>query len=200
MDCFYPTVLAIPKFLRQTKYRNPTDIHHIPFQLGAHTACTFFEALADNPVLSAQFNNHMSIYHKGRTSWMDPGFYPVDQLQGDSPIGEDDVLLVDVGGGKGHDLNEFRTKWPTMPGRLILQDLPAVLAEATDLHPVIECMAHDFFTEQPIKGLSFPSPITSSPLVTANGMQEPALTTFTPSSTTGRMKPVTGFSPHSKQP
>ncbi|OOF90203.1 hypothetical protein ASPCADRAFT_59926 [Aspergillus carbonarius ITEM 5010] len=152
MDCFYPTVLAIPKFLRQTKYRNPTDIHHIPFQLGAHTACTFFEALADNPVLSAQFNNHMSIYHKGRTSWMDPGFYPVDQLQGDSPIGEDDVLLVDVGGGKGHDLNEFRTKWPTMPGRLILQDLPAVLAEATDLHPVIECMAHDFFTEQPIKG------------------------------------------------
>ncbi|PWY64783.1 S-adenosyl-L-methionine-dependent methyltransferase [Aspergillus sclerotioniger CBS 115572] len=152
MDCFYPTIFAIPKFLQQTNYRNPTNNHHSPFQLGIHTTHTFFEALADNPVLSAQFNNHMSIYHKGRTSWMDPGFYPVDQLQGDCPLGKEDIFLVDVGGGKGHDLNELCTKWPTIPGRLILQDLPAVIAEATDLHPSIECMAHDFFTEQPVKG------------------------------------------------
>ncbi|PYI01803.1 S-adenosyl-L-methionine-dependent methyltransferase [Aspergillus sclerotiicarbonarius CBS 121057] len=151
MDCIYPAVLAVPKFLRQTKYHNPTDSHHSPFQLGVHTAHTFFEDLADHPALSAQFNNHMSIYHKGRASWMDPGFYPVDQLQCGRPLGEDDALLVDVGGGKGHDLNELRTKWPTIPGRLILQDLPAVVAEATDLHPSIECMAHDFFTEQPVK-------------------------------------------------
>lgn len=41
-----------------------------------------------------------------------------------------------------------------MPGRLVLQDLPEVVEQARGmfLHPRIELMAHDFFTEQPIQG------------------------------------------------
>ncbi|GLB05080.1 hypothetical protein AtubIFM57258_011111 [Aspergillus tubingensis] len=116
------------------------------------TTDSLFEYLAHNPVIGAQFNTLMGVYHQGRASWMDPGFYPVDQLMSPSPIGEHDVFLVDVGGGRGHDISELRAKWPNLPGRLILQDQPAVLAEATNLHPSIEPMSHDFFTEQPIKG------------------------------------------------
>ena len=109
----------------------------------------------------------MSIYHQGRASWMDPGFYPVDRLltptSSPTPNNNNNILLVDVGGGKGHDLNEFRSKWPTARGRLVLQDQPAVLAEATGLHESIERMPHDFFTEQPCKGMFLSQPVHSTP-------------------------------------
>lgn len=84
---------------------------------------------------------------------MDAGFYDVPSLF--SNVARDDVLLVDVGGSMGHDLSEFRRKWSDAPGRLVLQDLPDVVAQAKagQLHPSIEAMEHDFFTEQPIKGM-----------------------------------------------
>ena len=84
---------------------------------------------------------------------MDPDFYPVeDRLGKGMSTDEDAVLLVDVGGGLGHDLQEFQRKHPELPGRLVLEDQPAVIAGTTDIHKSIEPMAHDFFTPQPIKG------------------------------------------------
>lgn len=84
---------------------------------------------------------------------MDVGFYPVqDNLIQGARTGTDEVFLVDVGGNKGHDLEEFKTKWPEVPGRLILQDQPHVLAEIKSLNPAIEVTPHDFFKEQPVKG------------------------------------------------
>jgi hypothetical protein len=35
--------------------------------------------------------------------------------------------MVDVAGGRGHDLKKFRAKFPHAPGRLIVEDLPQVL-------------------------------------------------------------------------
>jgi hypothetical protein len=111
--------------------------------------------MKENPEAASQFNNHMTAYHQGRPSWMDIGFYDVESLF--SNVGQDDVLLVDVGGSMGHDLSEFRRKWSGAPGRLVLQDLPDVVAQARtmQLNPSIEVMEHDFFTEQPIKGMDF---------------------------------------------
>lgn len=99
----------------------------------------------------------MSAYHQGRPSWMDTGFYDVPGLT--NPVINEDTLLVDIGGGVGHDLSEFRRKWPDAQGRLVLQDLPDVLAQAKtmSLHPSIELMEHDFFTEQPVQGISHSS-------------------------------------------
>lgn len=112
--------------------------------------------MKENPEAASQFNNHMSAYHQGRPSWMDVGFYDVPSLF--SNVTQDDVLLVDVGGSVGHDLSEFRRKWSDAPGRLVLQDLPDVIGQAKtgQLHSSIEAMEHDFFTEQPIKGIVFP--------------------------------------------
>jgi len=36
--------------------------------------------------------------------------------------GEENVLLVDVGGGIGRDISEFKSKFPDVKGRLILQE------------------------------------------------------------------------------
>lgn len=67
-------------------------------------------------------------------------------------------LLVDVGGGVGHQCLAFRLRYPTIPGRVILQDLDNViaLAESSPLPGFrdsdIEVQVHDFFTPQPVKG------------------------------------------------
>lgn len=87
---------------------------------------------------------------------MDPGFYPVPALTQGTNITDQDVLIVDMGAGVGHDLSEFRRKWPAIPGRLIVQDLPEVISQTKtmNLHKSIKPMEHDFFTEQQIKGMS----------------------------------------------
>lgn len=84
---------------------------------------------------------------------MDVGFYDVPGLI--NPVINEDTLLVDIGGSVGHELSEFRRKWPDAPGRPVLQDLPEVIAQAKtmSLHSSIELMGHDFFTEQPVKGI-----------------------------------------------
>jgi hypothetical protein len=126
--------------------------------MGNKTEHSFFEYIngksADYPNLGPQFNNLMSAYHQGRPSWMDEGFYPVkEKLIAGAKSGSEDVLIVDVGGNKGHDLEEFKSKWPDAPGRLILQDQPHVLKEIRSLNPAVEPMVHDFYTPQPIKGM-----------------------------------------------
>jgi hypothetical protein len=61
-------------------------------------------------------------------------------------------LLVDIGGGLGHDLAAFHARFPSLSGRLILQDLPAVINDIEELSPSIERTVYDFFTPQPVKG------------------------------------------------
>ena len=85
---------------------------------------------------------------------MDQDFYPVEaNLIKDARTDNEAVFIVDIGGGKGHDLEELKSKVPNLPGQLVLQDQADVLAEATDLEPSILKMVHNFFTPQPIKGM-----------------------------------------------
>ncbi|GAB1194768.1 hypothetical protein APSETT444_004018 [Aspergillus pseudonomiae] len=95
----------------------------------------------------------MSTYHQGRPSCIEEGFYPVhDNLIQGARDGKNGVFLVDVGGNQGYDRDEFLSKWPGAPGRLVLQDLPTVLDDIVTLDLSIERMAHNFFAEQPIQG------------------------------------------------
>ncbi|KAJ1715841.1 O-methyltransferase [Aspergillus flavus] len=152
----HSAIHALPAWLEKNDYRNPTDARNIAFTMQFNTNLPFFEWLHSDPEhfpLASQFNSIMSTYHQGRPSWIEEGFYPVhDNLIQGARDDEDNVFLVDVGGGSGHDLVEFLSRWPGAPGRLVLQDLPAVLDDIVALDPSIERMAHDFFTEQPVKG------------------------------------------------
>ena len=96
----------------------------------------------------------MSGYRQGKRSWMDEGFYPLEGRLGlDAEDGDKDVvLLVDVGGGLGHDLEELKLKHPGLQGRLVLQDQPEVIAQISKASNGIELTAHDFFTPQSVKG------------------------------------------------
>ncbi|KAB8235889.1 S-adenosyl-L-methionine-dependent methyltransferase [Aspergillus alliaceus] len=154
--CTIPALQALPAWLKENNYRSPTDPEDSPFTMGFNTDLHFFEwinTVPTYPALPSHFNGLMSAYHQGRPSWMDVGFYPVEEmLINGAQSGKQDVFLVDVGGNKGHDIMEFHRKWPNAPGRLILQDLPAVVGDIPTIDRRIEPMAHDFFTAQPVKG------------------------------------------------
>lgn len=134
-------------------WKDPTDISNSPLQHGYKTEKTFFEHLHTNPPYGQMFHLHMGGYRQGRPSWMDTGFFPVQEKLIDSlEQSKDAVLLVDIGGSFGHDIGEFHRKFPDAPGQLILQDLPVVIDQVTTLDSKIQRMKYDFFTEQPIKG------------------------------------------------
>ena len=97
----------------------------------------------------------MSGYRQGKCSWCDEGFYPVTDRIGQG-LKSETPLLVDVGGGLGHDLLELKTKHPELAGRLVLQDQPNVIEQVGKAEKSIELAVHDFFTLQPVKGMSQP--------------------------------------------
>lgn len=94
----------------------------------------------------------MTVQASGKTMWADVGAYPVkDRL---SSATEDEVLVVDIGGGAGHDLLGFRARHPELKGRLVLEELPYMIKQVADRSDGIELVEHDFYTPQPIKGAS----------------------------------------------
>jgi hypothetical protein len=95
----------------------------------------------------------------GRQRWFDLDYYPVEErlISGASRSdnGEEAVLLVDVGGGTGHDVNGLREAFgDRLPGKLVLQDRPEIIEHAVLNGEADVKMAHDFLTEQPVKGTS----------------------------------------------
>ena len=116
-----------------------------------------FAWLYENPELALCFNNYMTGYRAGKPAWVDPGFYPMEERLGKGMKQcADEVLLVDVGGGMGHDLKLLKQKYPQTRGRLILQDKEEVIRQQiSETGNSYEKMAHDFFTPQPVKGVFF---------------------------------------------
>ena len=86
-----------------------------------------------------------------RPSWVE--WFPVEDYLSENGIKEAEPLLVDVGGGHGHDVQAFARKFPRAKGKLILQDRASVLQEVSDLDldSRITKQATDFFEPQPVK-------------------------------------------------
>jgi len=142
-----PQVASLPEYFLEKGYHNPEDAYNGPFQFNRQTKDHYFEWMAKRPRDQEAFNTLMTISRMGRgENWFE--FYPVEEkLKVQSP---DDILLVDIGGGIGHDLIALKEHFPGLQGRLIVEDLPAVAAAAKDLPPGIEAIGHDFFEPQPL--------------------------------------------------
>ncbi|KAI1391437.1 S-adenosyl-L-methionine-dependent methyltransferase [Hypoxylon trugodes] len=141
------------EYQKKVGYKTPNDLSDGPLQYAYKTKLNMFEHLQANQPYGDLFNLHMGGYHQGRASWMDTGFYPVQEKLIDGADKDDKApFIVDVGGSIGHDIQELLEKYPHIPGRLVLQDLPAVLGQIKTLDSRIERMEHNFLTEQPVKG------------------------------------------------
>ena len=93
----------------------------------------------------------MSGNRSTRQHWID-WFLVESEIMSGSHEGKDEVLLVDIGGGKGHDLETFLKNFPGSKGRLVLQDLPGIIDDLKGLNEAIQAMGHDFFNTTPVKG------------------------------------------------
>lgn len=147
-------VNVFPIYFDATAYRSPAGANGI-FQYAHGTELAFFDWLVATPPQKRRFDSFMAAYRAGKTNWYDEGFYPVRErlVAGfDAAVGE--ALLVDVGGGRGHDVAAFLALWGDVPGKVILQDREAVVQDvlASGDTRGFEVQKHDFFTPQPVIG------------------------------------------------
>ena len=137
-------------YLASKNYTNPNAAPSC-FQYARNTDKEHFPWLMQHPDLMSHFNRHMAGQHALRMDWfaeLDVNRMMLDGAKNDA----NSVLMVDIGGGEGHDIENFGKAHPKAPGRLVLQDLPEAIDNIKQLDPWVERQKHDFFTPQPVKG------------------------------------------------
>jgi hypothetical protein len=149
---FAPAHQSMKSYFDQRDWKCPDSSLDAPFQHAYNCKGThYFEFFQQNPDVGRRFASMMDSWSKGRPRWFSKDYYPVeDRLI--SGAEKDVPFLVDVGGGSGHDVEGLREAFEgQIPGTLVLQDRPEIV-ELAKLGPGAEAMAHDFLTEQPVKG------------------------------------------------
>ncbi|KAF9636479.1 hypothetical protein BFW01_g7375 [Lasiodiplodia theobromae] len=140
-----PSITAVPSWLNEQGWQlNPTDATNGPFQAGHKTDLDMFGFALTN---KEKFWDDMNTFFegdRGSPHWAE--WFPVqDKLLDNSILRPGAPVIVDVGGGRGHDIAGFRKHFPDLPGRLILQDQQPVLDSIIALDSSIEKHALDFF-------------------------------------------------------
>ncbi|KAM0712360.1 hypothetical protein Q7P37_011455 [Cladosporium fusiforme] len=144
-----------PTYLKERKYRNPINKDDSPWKYGMDTNDHYFEWISrpGREFEAEAFHNHMRFKTLGLKWHEMPNI--LESVFGSANVAADEVLMVDVGGGSGHDLVSFRDNHSNIPGRLVLQDLPRAIeaAEANGELKAkgIEACQHDFFTPEDIR-------------------------------------------------
>ncbi|EON95867.1 putative sterigmatocystin 8-o-methyltransferase protein [Phaeoacremonium minimum UCRPA7] len=144
-----PMFRTLPFFLKETGFKNPTDVNDCNFQFWRGKDANMFQYVGTNPLLTSDFNDAMECHSKyNLTPW--PEVYPTDTVV--AAAKPERPLVVDVGGGKGHDLKKFLARHPEIPaGSLVLQDLPDIL-KGVESDQAISVQPYDFFTPQTVVG------------------------------------------------
>ncbi|KAL3480412.1 S-adenosyl-L-methionine-dependent methyltransferase [Aspergillus californicus] len=146
-----PTFQAFPDFFVETGFKDITSNTNTPFQKAFNTDLPAFVWLAQNPKHLVAMQKTMSAYQS--SGWIE-GFDLFEKEALDMDRGPEKVIFVDVGGGHGHQCVEVKKKYPDIKGQLVLEDLPEVVAAASELSGV-RVVPQDFFQEQSIKGARF---------------------------------------------
>ncbi|KAI0122601.1 S-adenosyl-L-methionine-dependent methyltransferase [Daldinia grandis] len=151
-DLCTPAAVEAPRWFKKTGYQLPSD----PAKGIIQATHGFSEPLFTwftRPEAKEAWDDANTFFEGDRgssPSWA--SWFPVEEklLKGCS---KDLPVLVDVGGGRGHDVVEFCRAFPDVEGRVVLQDQQPVLdSSVADLPPTIEKSRIDFFQEAPVKG------------------------------------------------
>lgn len=104
--------------------------------------------LQSNAELVADFGLWMTAVHNGKNTWLDVVDFEslIKGADSETPV------FVDVGGGVGSQCAILKAKYPNLTGRVILQDLMAVIEHHALPTEGVENTVFDFWGEQPIKG------------------------------------------------
>ncbi|KGQ12391.1 Sterigmatocystin 8-O-methyltransferase [Beauveria bassiana D1-5] len=161
-DLLLTSAMAAPSFLRDRKHQAHDDPARGILQRAFHAAdgTAPYDVLQSMPALHRDFNDAMAVNTGQPAPWF--RLFPAEQhlladlSSSSSSSSPASALLVDVGGGKGHDLQAFYEAFPDSgrAGALVLQDLPPVIdsIEPGTLDPALVTQKHDIFTRQPVRG------------------------------------------------
>ena len=144
----------LPAYLASIDYRNPGESSTDPtvFQYWNQTELDYWKWLDEHPDPLDAFNRTMTrkvgIERKNYLEGV-ASIYPFDELG--KNISPEEVLLVDVGGGRGQILDDIHKSLPDLNGRFILKDRQNTL-EGRICSDDIELVTYDFFQPQPITG------------------------------------------------
>ncbi|KAJ5642481.1 hypothetical protein N7490_006481 [Penicillium lividum] len=144
-DLTLPALSKLPEYLRLNNYNNPEEYSKSPMQWAVGKSQ--FEWLEENKKHQFLFNSYMSSRREGKPNWFD--VYPVERLTEGAVTIPEATFLVDIGGNEGHDLESLRAQYSSLPGRLLLQDLPRMVKNVDKKG--IETMSYSFLDAQPVK-------------------------------------------------
>jgi hypothetical protein len=149
------TLTKIPEFLQKTNFKNPEGATGGPFNYAEKFDETIWVWFAQSQEGLDTCNTFMEADRGSRPSWLE--WFPVkEQIIDGFDAGKGDVLLVDVAGGRGHDIEALHKKFPDHPGRLVVEDLPHVIDDIKSLDSAVEKVKFDLFAKQSVEGTVHP--------------------------------------------
>ncbi|PCD28485.1 hypothetical protein FGRA07_03624 [Fusarium graminearum] len=153
-DIHNRTYQALPDYLCENKSKDVDNMHNGIFQKAFSTDLSCYEYLVHNPKLQGFMQDAMKL-NQTEGDWL--SVLPVeDEIKRWQASDPDRVLFVDIGGGMGHQCIRLRGKYPDIPGRVVLQDMPITVERIPKPMPHgIEAMPYNFEEPQPIKNAKF---------------------------------------------
>lgn len=177
-----PAFVHCPAYFAANGYREPANQETGPYAEVFN--CTYWQRINTTPKLKNDLDTYMSAHKKGGSSLVD--LLPYSELVAGYNSAFP-VLLVDIGGGVGHQCKELRSRYPSLPGDIVVQDLQCV--QDVGLAGV-RGMAYNFFDPQPIRGKILAFCLNGWTTLTLQTLDS---TITVPFYTTGRTKNVSAF-------
>jgi hypothetical protein len=100
----------------------------------------------------SDFNDLMEAQRKNRIEWYTLVGVENDLFKDQDTSDPNAALFVDVGVNRGQNVEALSKLFPKAQGKIVLQDLPPVIADVKELDINIVRMGYDFFSPQPIIG------------------------------------------------
>ncbi|KAF2111730.1 methyltransferase B [Lophiotrema nucula] len=149
-DVHASVALALPSYFKERKYQDVTSNLDLAFHKALNTDLPPFEWMKQHPEQMKSLGHAMAMQREGH--WIDS--YPVEEEVGTFSPTADSALLVDIGGGFGQQAAAFKNRFPSLPGRILVQDIAETLDHAPQITG-IDFQVQDFFQPQAIIGAKF---------------------------------------------
>lgn len=115
---------------------------------------SLYTYFGEDAAMAGRFGSMIQMYNAGKPFFWEDNFYPIEErLVNGGPKTDDEVLLVDIGGGDAGDLGRLRKAIPNSKGKLILQELEHIVNLSDQ--DGYEAQIGDWNEVQPVKGTAF---------------------------------------------
>lgn len=150
-DEYAPPNVQLHRFFRENGWRVPQSNTNNPYTYAHHTdGLTMFEYLSLDHERLTNFNHAMQAQSSQTTTSF--GMYPFREELTKMETSDEDVLVVDVGGGLGQASRAIRRILEGVSGKVVLQDRPEVLKDFDEGVEGIETVGMDLYKPNPTKG------------------------------------------------